>query len=74
MAGLCADAPCTLYSAPLELGGELELLGLDPLDRIWGRRQLPTDFRHPDDTVALVRALALACNRRSAPYTLRGGG
>lgn len=84
---LCADDPGTLYGDPLELGRELELLGLDPLDRLWGRyrrwlherprplfrrtalgrRQLPTDFRHPDDTVALVRALAVACDRRNDP-------
>lgn len=31
------------------------------------RRQLPTGFRHPDDTLALVQSLASACDRRQDP-------
>ena len=84
---LCADDPATLYRDPLELWGEIDRLGLDPHERLWGRyrrmlrerprplfsrhplgrRQLPTGFRHPDDTLALVRALAVACARRDDP-------
>ncbi len=84
---LCADDPSTLYRNPLALRQEIDQLGLDPLDRLWGRyrrflqerprplfsrtalsrRQLPIDFRHPDDTLALVRALAVACERRHDP-------
>ncbi len=84
---LCADDPATLYLDPQALRSEIDQLGLDALERLWGRyrrfilerprplfsrtalsrRQLPTSFRHPDDGLALVQALAVACERRQEP-------
>jgi len=84
---LCADDPGTLYRDPQALRTEIDQLGLDALDRLWGRyrrfirerprplfsrtalsrRQLPTGFRHPDDGLAMVQSLAVACERRQEP-------
>mgnify|MGYP003339887466 FL=1 len=51
---LCADDPATLYRDPLELWNEIDRLGLDPLERLWGRyrrmlreRPRPLFSRHP---------------------------